>query len=109
MAVHGTFLNGLRDGYPLYQIFKKPAKPENPSAAYGAGMALSGVGSILIGIAPLTRYGGSQARKMAGHEGVIGAVTSMVLFGASALWAAPHVLLGVGSAFTGARIVATGS
>lgn len=109
MAVHGTFLNGLRDGYPLYQIFKKPTMPEDPSMAYGAGMTLGGIGSVLIGLAPLAGYMSSNARKAAPHEGAVGAVTSLALFGASVVWAAPHVLLGVGSAFTGARIVATGS
>lgn len=109
MATTGTFITGLRDGYPLYQVYKKPALPESPSRAYGAGMAASGVGSVILGLAPLAGYVIRNGKKVAGHEGAAGAISSMMLFGAATAWAAPHVLIGVGSAFTGARIVATGS
>jgi hypothetical protein len=111
VATTGSFATGLRDGYPIYQIIKRPPMPKDPSAGYGAGMALTGVGSVFVGLLPLVGYAVSNGRKATGVStaGAHGKALSMVIFGASALWAAPHVLLGVGSAFTGARIVALGS
>lgn len=100
----GTFTTGLRDGFPLYQMIKRPEMPAEASKQYGAGMITGGIASVAMGIAAPAAYfmlGGSKVHAR-------GTVMSNVLFGASVLWALPNVLGGVGAAFTGANIIAGG-
>lgn len=95
------FWQGARDGYPLYAMVRRPSLPGEPSRGYGAGMLASGLGSIVIGTAPLAALL-VHSRRSAGKG--VGTIPLVV----AGIWAVPHVLGGAAGAVEGANILAGG-
>ncbi len=99
-----TFKDGLRDGYPLYALVKRPDVPLRATSSYGAGMLTSGVAGTVVGVVPLAAYWMLHgSAKRSGPRGLLGNIA----LGAAGLWAVAHVPAGIAAGFQGARMIAT--
>lgn len=97
------FVQGLKDGYPLYAMVKRPEVPDRAPASYGVGMVGGGLTGLAAGIAPLAGYYFFINRKNAR----VSPIMKNVMLGGAAVWAFLHIPAGIAAAFQGARIVAT--